>query len=337
MDIKPQHKQTRATRRVVFEDYTERSFRVQPRAIPTHRLPASERRIDNFSVAVPTIAVVAPQPYAKPALNRQQNSKVLIRRTTTARVAAPQTTQASSQELPQNKTKSSNSQKLLVGMALIVFATGMLVSIDTFMTNKIAKTQVAALSQKEATATPAHKAESSVTADVIVPNETKPTENSIAMHQTPPEAPKYITINKLQVKARVKEAGVTKKGELAVPYNIYDAGWYNASAKPGTGAGNGAVLIDGHVRGPTQPGIFSDIKILVAGDTIQLTRGDNVIIKYVVVKTQNYDAETLNFGMLLTSVQPGKAGLNLITCGGPYNRASLHYSQRTVVFAVAQS
>jgi hypothetical protein len=58
------------------------------------------------------------------------------------------------------------------------------------------------------------------------------------------------------------------------------------------------------------------------------------VFTYEVRKVQNYDADKLDMGITLNSIEPGKAGLNLITCGGKFNKATQQYEQRTVVFAV---
>jgi sortase (surface protein transpeptidase) len=212
-------------------------------------------------------------------------------------------------------------------MAAVVFLVGIFVSIITLQTNHSAKAQVAALSKKAANSTSSSS----------VPNESKPSSGSVAAYQVAPDLPKYLVIPKLGVDARVRPLGVTSSNELQAPTNIYDTGWYNASAKPGDPGSNGAILIDGHVHGPTLPGVFVGIKTLQPGDTIQIVRGDNAVFTYIVKKVQNYDATTLNIGLGLGSIQPGEPGLNLMTCGGPFDRTSGEYTQRTIVFAVQKS
>lgn len=271
--------------------------------------------------AAPALKIIAPEPYACPARTRQQQSKVLQRQI----VRPPQMVVAESPAPGRSK-----SQLLLVGMACFIFLIGLFVSLLTLQTNHTAKAQVAALAQTSAQADGAAAAGAP-------PSESKPNGSSVASYQVAPDLPKYIKIPKFGVSARIKPMSVNNKNELQAPASIYDAGWYNSSARPGDGAGSGALLIDGHVHGPTLPGVFANIKKLQAGDEIQIVRGDNQVYKYSVVKTQNVDANNLNIGIALASVQPGVAGLNLITCGGPYDHASGEYTQRTIVFAVLKS
>ncbi|MDB5175579.1 MAG: Sortase family enzyme [Candidatus Saccharibacteria bacterium] len=275
-------------------------------------------------VAVPSapLAIVEPQAYARPAQHKQQTSHVLQRQAVTAPILE--------QKHQSRWSRYSRPQIALVGMAGFIFFVGLIVSLITLQTNSSTKAQVAALSSKKADST----GEVTALSPGQPPSEAKPPANG-APYQVAPGSPKLITINSIGVNnARIKPMGITANGELQAPYSIYDAGWYNASAKPGDSAGNGAILIDGHVHGPTLPGVFVAIKKLKAGDIIKITRGDDTVFQYKVVKVQDYDAKTLDLGLGLRSVQPGVPGLNLITCGGPYDKNAGEYTMRTMVFSV---
>lgn len=144
------------------------------------------------------------------------------------------------------------------------------------------------------------------------------------------DEPKYISIPLLNVSARVLKMGVKPNGEIKTPASIVDAGWLETSAKPGE---SGAMLIDGHVHGPTQPGVFYGIKKLKPGDKIQIERGDGQVLTYSVVKTERFQKDTIDMAAALRSAVPGRPGLNLITCDGRYNVEN-GYDHRIVVFAV---
>ncbi len=151
-----------------------------------------------------------------------------------------------------------------------------------------------------------------------------------AKHTVATNLPRTITIDKIGVKARVVRLGVKANNQLAVPANIFDAGWYAESSKPGEA---GAMVIDGHVSGPTKPGVFYKLHTLAAGDQIKVDRGDGKMYVYKVVKKTSYAADKVDMTAVLTPVTKGKPGLNLITCSGEIDRASNHYKDRTVVFA----
>jgi sortase (surface protein transpeptidase) len=266
-----------------------------------------------------SLDIVKPQPYSQPARPKQQRSQVLQRQLVP--VPAPPSRPPVGAEIA--RPKRSKRQFAIIFLASVVFLVGLAINLQTLKTNHLAKAQVAALAKKTAS----HSDDSGSTPDETKPSGSRP-------YLVAPNAPKSIKIPKLDVDSRIVSLGVTSSNQLKAPYNIYDVGWYDASARPGDEAGNGAILLDGHVHGPTLPGVFVDIKKLTAGDTIEVTRGDNQVFTYKVVKVQNYDADTLDMGMLLGSAQPGQPGLNLITCGGPYDHSSGEYTQRTAVFAV---
>ena len=278
--------------------------------------PASQSRADGSN-----FKMIAPQPYAVPANPKQQQSKVLHR-------------QAVRNPAGQSKKVAVGHSKLqfaMVGMALFVFGIGLFVSLITLQTNHAAKSQVAALTSR---AQQNDTTNNGAAALNTPPAEDKPTTASMGSYKVAPDLPQQIIIPKLYVYARIRSLSVNSNNELQAPGNIFDAGWYNASAKPGSGPGSGAMLIDGHVHGPTQPAVFANIKKLVAGDSIQIIRGDGKKFSYSVVKTQNVDAANLDIGSSLTSAIPGKSALNLITCGGRYDRKTSQYLERTIVYAV---
>lgn len=214
----------------------------------------------------------------------------------------------------------------LVGMAVFIFLFGVGVSVHSLLTNKHVTEQVQALSSESS------QDQSEGTSGDQKPDEAHVDAGAVASYKVAPELPRKITIPKLNVSARVKPLGVNKNNQLLAPANIYDAGWYNASAKPGVDAG--AVLVDGHVHGPTKPGVFYSLKKLIPGDMIEIERGDGRVVKYRVEKTQKVSADQVDMGSLMTSVKPGIQGLNLITCGGKVDAKTGHYEDRDMVFAV---
>ena len=165
-------------------------------------------------------------------------------------------------------------------------------------------------------------------------DEKKPAPDALASYKVAADLPRVIRIEKIKIKSRVLALGVKSNNELKAPVNIYDSGWYLESAKPGA---QGAMLIDGHVSGPTQKGIFYDLKKLVAGDTIKIERGDGKTFSYSVIKSKVYDKDKVDMAAALTPIESGKPGLNLITCTGSFNNQSDQYEDRLVVFASLQN
>jgi sortase A len=149
-----------------------------------------------------------------------------------------------------------------------------------------------------------------------------------------PDQPKLLKISQLNVNARIRRMGIKANSQLEAPGNIYDAGWYEDSSKPGDGLG--ATLIDGHVSGPTKTGIFYNLKKLNPGNEINIIRGDGQQFTYVVADKKSYPIDKVDMAATLKSANPTKPGLNLITCSGKFDTKSQQYQERLVVFAVAR-
>jgi LPXTG-site transpeptidase (sortase) family protein len=261
------------------------------------------------------LRIVRPQPFAEPAKTRLQPSSVLKRHTV---------------RFPKRKNKESSRvhfrlsklQYSLVGMAVIVFVLGVASSIQTIRTNHNASSQVAALAQK------ANNSDSSGT--VVVPSTKKPSIQAFSEYSVAFDLPRYIKISKIGVKARVLQVGINSNGALGAPNNIFDAAWYTGSSKPGQ---PGATLIDGHVSSWASHGVFYRLKNLVAGDSIQIVRGDGSLVNYQVVRTQIYGVNSVDMQAAINPVTEGKSGLNLITCTGDVIKGTNEFSNRIIVFA----
>lgn len=210
---------------------------------------------------------------------------------------------------------------LLTTMAMALFVGGAWIAVVQMQTNRHVAAQVQPTTET---------AQGDNSNSDTPPSETKPDLHSYVVS---PLQPRILSIPKLSVNARVMSLGVKPNNELQAPNNIYDVGWYQNSAKPGDSGG--AILLDGHVHGPTIPGVFANLKTLAAGNVIKLERGDGTIHTFKVIKSEAYPADKLDMAAALTSVEPGKLGLNLITCTGSFNAASSQYEQRLIVFAVA--
>lgn len=209
--------------------------------------------------------------------------------------------------------KSPKKSKLLPAMAVVLFLVGIGVSFWSFRSSDQAVADIqSAVAQEQ-------------------PEEAEPTQDDIHDYTVAPDLPRFIRINNIDVFARVSRVGMGADNKLQAPANIHDAGWYENSSKPGEA---GAVLVDGHVSGPSQPGVFYNLKELVAGDIIEIERGDGKKFEYEVVVTNVYEKQDTDMLAALNSVDPGKPGLNLITCTGRFDAAENDFEDRLIVFAV---
>ena len=169
--------------------------------------------------------------------------------------------------------------------------------------------------------------------DFIVSNVTskKKTDQEKAAYTVPPTYPKNIIIDKLGIAANIIPLGTLKTGAIDTPKTAWDAGWYSSSAQPGSG---GAVVIDGHVNDALNtPGIFYNLHTLSSGDNIQIQRGDNTVLNYSVIRVDQTPANSIDMQKVLSPAESSNEGLNIITCGGVYDKKLSTYTDRVVVYA----
>jgi len=163
----------------------------------------------------------------------------------------------------------------------------------------------------------------------IGPSATQPTAPEIDSYSVAPDLPKYITIPVIDVpKSRVFALG-QDHDQILSPANIYDAGWYNASSKPGQ---HGAMFIYGHASNWQAEGLFYNLKDLKPGDRVTITRGDNKQYTYRVNSAKTYPQDKVDMQQILSPIDPAKPGLNLMTCAGHPLDATGQFSERLVVF-----
>lgn len=167
------------------------------------------------------------------------------------------------------------------------------------------------------------------------PSTVKPTKSAVEKYDVAPDNPKYISIPAVGVvRARVLALGVNEKNEVAAPGNIYDTGWYKASSKPGQ---TGAMFINGHVYSESNDSVFFNLDKLTPGDVISVTKGDDSVVRYQVVKTKVYPYDNVDMAEVLAPINPEKPGLNLMTCAGTAVKGTNTFNKRLAVFAVLQS
>lgn len=170
----------------------------------------------------------------------------------------------------------------------------------------------------------------------IIPTKTvvisldKPSEAPVSSNDfanVPADQPKEIIIPNINVNGYIQKVGVDQNNQMVVPSSIYLVGWYINSVKPGE---SGLSIIDGHVLGIYNDAIFKDLINLKPGNTFSIIYGDNseklFVVKEVKLLPVNDTAVYLN------AKDPNiKSQLNLITCGGTFDKNSQTYDKRVVV------
>lgn len=288
-------------------DYARRPTpRVTPRGISDIFVkPVAIKPRLSSTKPITAIKKAHPKPVVPPTLRTPQPSTVLSRK------------YAKKPGL-KHRRKRPQASSVLTALAVVLFLAGATVAGIGLRTNH----KVIAEVQKATQSATTHKEDGA-------PEEAKPSAGAYGGYVVAPDLPRYVRIPKIGVDAMVKKQSVDKNGALQAPGNVHVAGWYDGSSKPGDG---GAVLLDGHVAGPTTHGVFYSAKSLVAGDKIEVERGDGKVFTYKVVKSESKKAADVDMAAALLPVVTGKGGLNLITCTGKVT--GWHYDERLVVYAV---
>jgi LPXTG-site transpeptidase (sortase) family protein len=138
-----------------------------------------------------------------------------------------------------------------------------------------------------------------------------------------------LKIPKIKVDAILESVGLTPDGAVGVPKGPTNAAWFNISPKPGD---SGSAVVTGHygVWKNGTPTIFNNLSKLKSGDKIYVKDENNKTITFVVRKIKIYGPKD-NVSEVFTAAD-GKSHLNLITCQGPWNKATKSYPRRLVVF-----
>ncbi|MDO8499581.1 MAG: class F sortase [bacterium] len=140
--------------------------------------------------------------------------------------------------------------------------------------------------------------------------------------------PVRLKIPKININAVIEQVGILPDGSMGVPKLPRNTAWFKLGPRPGE---VGSAVIDGHINwwnGATA--VFAKLNKLKPGDKITVLDDKKNAITFVVKKTRLYGAKEDASDVF--SSGDGRAHLNLITCGGVWNKRAKEYSKRLVVF-----
>lgn len=222
------------------------------------------------------------------------------------------------------------SRMMYSGIAAVVVAVTMYVSIDTWLTNR----SVTGSTAHAASAESAKDATQTAVDGGTRPDETPLPKNSLANYKVAAPNPRAIYISSIHLSARILPMSVGKDGALQAPGNIYDTGWYTGSVRPGE---TGAMLIDAHSSGGAVGAAFDNLHKVKAGDTITIEAGSGQKYNYTVAATEVAHKESIDMQKALLPYGNAQQGLNLITCTGGFTKDYTTMKDRLVVYAVLAS
>lgn len=286
------------------------SFDMKPLAAPSKAVPHTASALRPISKTLVSVAP-APQQPVQPSV--EPGEIIVSEPEIPASVVKPDFEQPTKPSVAIKKRKHLSLHKkpakrhIPHGVAVILFIAGVYVAADGWLTNQSVQQQASVLGARIQRETPAvASVERNVT---TVLSERLP--SGIGSYSVEPDLPRVLHIPLLKVVSPVLPVGVKANSSLTATKNIYETGWYKASAKPTDK--EGAILINGHVNGPTKHGAFYSLKDLKGGDEIVMERGDRRMMTFVVKRVESVETDKVSMATLLKSVEPAKLGLNLIT------------------------
>ena len=144
--------------------------------------------------------------------------------------------------------------------------------------------------------------------------------------------PVSVTIPSIQVQSPLQSLGLNADGSIAVPQpgpHYDEAAWYKYSPTPGQ---LGPAVIEGHVDSAANgPSVFYKLGALEPGSEIDVTRSDGTVAVFLISGVRQYPKDAFPTNAVYGNTN--FAALRLITCGGPFDAATGHYLNNTIVFA----
>ncbi|RTK94721.1 class F sortase [Candidatus Saccharibacteria bacterium] len=163
------------------------------------------------------------------------------------------------------------------------------------------------------------------TASTDQPSEQRPPSS----YSVPADKPLSIQLPTIKAEGFIQQVGADKNNQMVVPSNVHMAGWYTKSVLPGA---NGLSIIDGHVNGLYAKGIFANLGKLKSDDAFTVTFGDKSVKNFKVKKVQTVSVKEADTALYVRDTSIAKQ-LNLITCGGKFNKADRTYDARIIIVA----
>jgi LPXTG-site transpeptidase (sortase) family protein len=151
----------------------------------------------------------------------------------------------------------------------------------------------------------------------------------MAANVSPSEYPVKISIQSIDVDAKVQQVGIARSGNMAPPTNFTDVGWYKYGTVPGY---RGSAVFAGHVDNALAlAGVFKHLDKLSVGEEILLTDSTGKVLRFRVTEARLYDYGNVPTEQIFN--QSDRPRIRLITCSGNWNQSVKSYDKRLVVTA----
>jgi hypothetical protein len=142
--------------------------------------------------------------------------------------------------------------------------------------------------------------------------------------------PNRVRIVSIGVDAAIVAVGIEEPtNRMQVPDDISKVGWFRFGPTPGE---PGSALLVGHVDSSVLgAGVFFRLRDMPVGAVVSVDFTDGSTARFRVTGRRSYPKADLPERLFTRS---GTPVLTLITCGGAFDRATGHYADNIVVYAV---
>lgn len=140
--------------------------------------------------------------------------------------------------------------------------------------------------------------------------------------------PSQIEVPSIGVKAAIEPTGILENGEMGVPEDVDQVGWFEPGFKAGA---KGNAVLAGHVDSLTGPAVFYELTDVKVGETVILTDADGREMVFEVKNLTSYETDEAPIEEIFGNSD--KRMINLITCTGDFNRDIGSHEERLVVTA----
>jgi LPXTG-site transpeptidase (sortase) family protein len=140
--------------------------------------------------------------------------------------------------------------------------------------------------------------------------------------------PARIEIPSINAKAEIEPTGILENGEMGVPKDVDEVGWFEPGFKVGT---KGHAVLAGHVDSLTGPAVFYDLKKVKIGEKVVVADAGGREMVFEIQKIASYETDKAPIEEIFGNSE--KRMINLITCTGDFNRKIGSHEERLVVSA----
>lgn len=147
-------------------------------------------------------------------------------------------------------------------------------------------------------------------------------------------APVRVELPSLDVRSEIRPVGVDRAGDLEIPENVAQVGWYRYGPRPGDPAGS--TVLSGHVDSAEQgQGAFFRLRELRPGDPVVVRGEDGRSWRYRVVSREEWPKSEVPLDRIFS--RGGAPRLTLVTCGGGFREDIRSYQDNIAVTAVPEA